>query len=81
MGIYKNVTAIYGKNEQGKRDVIGLNINGIFYEGIKSPGDITGTTPKRSISAQLEKPKKVVKKDLPPTTPQTKPGFKRILRK
>jgi len=57
MGIYKNVSPIYGKTPEGKRGIIGLNVNGIFYEGIRKPSEIKATTPKRPIKEQLEKTK------------------------
>jgi len=61
MGIYKNVSPIYGKTPDGKRDIIGLNINGIFYEGIRKPSEIKTTTPKRPIKEQLTKTKRKFK--------------------
>jgi hypothetical protein len=55
MGIYKNVSPVYGKTEDGQRGQIGLNVNGTFYEGIKKPSEIKPSTPKRSIKEQVAK--------------------------
>lgn len=61
MGLYKNVTPVYGKNDKNERVYQGLRVDGKFYKGIRKTGEIpkVPTTNKpKPVSPTIKQPKK-----------------------
>lgn len=63
MGNTPSFSPIYGKDENDKRDIIGISFGGQRYLGVKHPSEVKASTPKQEKPTTQSKSAKPKDKD------------------